>query len=72
MRSESFIVLTLNTKNYMPGINFINVLRGHGIFRTQFWRQKLQSFFLALKIFGAKIVYKKCECKMLMKLTPGR
>jgi hypothetical protein len=35
----------------------------------KFWRQKLQSFVLALRLNGAKISYKKRARKMLMKLT---
>ncbi len=39
------------------------------IFHTKFWRQKLQSFF-GFEMFGAKMLYDKRLCKMLMKLTP--
>jgi len=41
------------------------------IFRPKFWHLKLQSFVLALRLFGAKILYKKLACQMLMKLTKG-
>jgi len=50
-------------------VNFTNVLRAH--FWTKFLRQKIQSFVLALRLFGAKILYEKHVCKMLMKLTVG-
>ncbi len=36
------------------------------VFCTKFWRQKLQSFVLALRLFGAKILYKKLACKTLI------
>jgi hypothetical protein len=39
------------------------------VFCTKFWRQKLQSFVLALRLFGAKILYEKRARKTLMKLT---
>jgi hypothetical protein len=32
----------------------------------EFWRQKLQSFVLALRLFGAKILYEKRPRKTLM------
>jgi len=35
----------------------------------KFWCQKLQSCILALRLFGAKILYKKRVRKTLMKLT---
>jgi len=37
-----------------------------------FWRQKISNPKHSFVIFGAKILYKKCASKMLMKLTQGR
>ncbi len=44
------------------GVNFINVLRACFSYERLF-----SSYVLAL----SKLSYKKCACKMLMKLTPG-
>jgi len=41
------------------GVNFINLLHAH--FCTKLWRQKLQSYVLGLKFFGAK-KYKQKKC----------
>jgi len=46
----------------------------HHFTHTFLYKSKLSSFSLitfGFGIFGAKILYKKCACKMLMKLTPG-
>jgi len=53
----------------MPGVNFINILRAH--FALIFWRQKILYPNHSFVIFGAKILYKKCMSKVLMKLFPG-
>jgi len=50
-----------------PGVNFINILCSWFLYESKFW-----SFFLitfGFVIFGAKIWYKKCSRKTLMKLT---
>ncbi len=39
-------------------------------FLYKFWCQKLQSYVLGLRFFGAKILYEKCGRITLMKLTP--
>jgi len=38
---------------------------------TKFWRQKISNPKHSFVIFGAKILYKKCMRKTLMKLTQG-
>jgi hypothetical protein len=53
----------------MPGVNFINILRAH--FALIFWRQKILYPNHSFVIFGAKILYKKCTSKVLMKLFAG-
>jgi hypothetical protein len=39
-------------------------------FCAKYWSQRLQSFVLALRLFGSKILYEKFVRKMLIKLTP--
>jgi len=41
------------------------------VFRRKFWRQKISNPKHSFVIFGAKILYKKCVHKMVMKLTPS-
>jgi len=43
----------------------------HQHFTRVFFEQNLQSFVLALRLLGAKFLYKKLVRKMLMKLAPG-
>jgi len=62
--------VSIKNLDLIPGVNFINVLRTH--FSYKILHQKLQSFVLALRLFGAKILYEKYARKMLMKLTAGK
>ncbi len=58
-----FYSLCSNTR---PGVNFINVLLQ--LFLPIFWCQKISNPNHSFVLFG-KISYKKCACKMLMRLT---
>jgi len=53
--------------------NFINILRVLFLYESASCSFSLVMFWLkhSFVIFGAKFLYKKCACKMLMKLTPG-
>ncbi len=55
---------------FTPDVNFINILGAH--FAPIFWRQKYKSWNVTI---GRKLLnliwYKRCERKMLMKLTTG-
>ncbi len=50
-----------------PAVNFISIWRT--CFCTKVFEQLFSTYVLALYYFGAKILYKKCVCKMLMKST---
>jgi len=56
-----FFTLLGTLMKLSPGVNFINV-----------WRQKLQICILALRLFGANILYKKHARKTLMKSSAVR
>jgi hypothetical protein len=50
----------------IPGVNFINVLHAFFILVP-----KITKLCFGFEIFGAKILYKICVSKTLMKLTPS-
>jgi len=50
-----------------PGVNFINILCA--LFLPIFWHLNISNPKQNFVIFGAKILYKKCTRKKLMKLT---
>ncbi len=52
------------------GVNFINILRTHFLYKRQLSSLSLVTF--GFVIFGAKILFEKCASKMLMKLIPGK
>jgi len=54
-------------KKYSPGVNFINVLHGHFLYKI--FDAKTSNPNYSFVIFGAKILYEKCACTSLMKLT---
>jgi len=54
---------------YTAGVNFINVFCAH--FSYKILAPKITKLGFGFESFGAKISYKKCEHKTLMKLTPG-
>jgi len=53
---------------FTPGVNFINI--AHARFAYEIFVAKISNPKASFVVFGAKILYKKCACKMLMKLTP--
>ena len=59
---------TLNSQQFSLQLSISSTFYSR-VFCTRFWRQILKSFVLALRLFGAKILYKKFESKTLMKLT---
>jgi len=65
---KNSLLLQTNRKEYFTqGVNFINILRGPFLYES-----KSLSFLwlrFSFVIFGAKILYKKCAGKTLMKLT---
>jgi hypothetical protein len=65
-KMAKFFLLCRNT-NYEARCQFHQ--RYTCLFRTKFRRKKLQSFVLALRLFGAKILYHKRTHKTLMKLA---
>jgi len=52
-----------------PVVNFINIL--HALFCRYLFANKLQSQNVTRKKLRKALSYTKCECKMLMKLTPA-
>ncbi len=52
------------------GVNFINIICA--LFHLKFLGTKTSNPKHSFVIFGAKILYKQCVHKTLMKLTPGR
>jgi len=53
---------------WAPIVNYINVI--HVPFLCKIFGAKTSNPKHSFVIFGTKILYKKCACKMLMKLTP--
>jgi hypothetical protein len=56
--------LPVSKVDFPSGVNFINVLWAR-------FSYKISNPKASFAVFGAKILYKKCVCKTLMKLTPG-
>ncbi len=52
-------------------VNLINILSVLPVFFLIFWCQKFQNPKHSFVIFWAKILYKKCVCETLMKVTAG-
>jgi len=50
------------------GVNFINILRVY--FTYKILAPKITKLCFGFEILAPKILYKKCVCKTLMKLTP--
>ncbi len=52
----------------LPRVNFINILRAYFLYKIL--APKISNPKHTFVIFGAKILYKKCACRMFKKLTP--
>jgi len=52
----------------VPCVNFINVLREHFLYKIL--APKITKLCFGFEVLVPKILYEKCACIMLMKLTP--
>jgi hypothetical protein len=67
-KNRNSFCLSGGNSRWSTRVNFINIICTHFLYKI--FGAKTSNLKHSFVIFGAKISYDKCVCKMLMKLTP--